>query len=110
MQAVCTEFLITFCDVLFCAELPRFASHHNNNIIISYNHIISYHRFASLNFDLGIEIFGDGDDVNEVDIDGAIQRAEKNAENEVINPFLDYLHAGSLRELPDIMSAKFLDS
>ena len=56
MQAVCTEFLITYCDLLFCEDLPR---------------------FADLNFDLGIEV-GCGDDRdNEVDIDGAIRRAEK---------------------------------
>ena len=59
MQAVCTEFLITYCDLLFCEDLPR---------------------FADLNFDLGIEVGcgEDGDDRdNEVDIDGAIRRAEK---------------------------------
>ena len=58
VQAVCTEFLITYCDILFCEELPR---------------------FADLNFDLGIE---DGDEANnEVDIDGAIERAEKKEQN-----------------------------
>ena len=56
MQAVCTEFLITYCDILFCEELPK---------------------FSDLNFDLGIEVGGDGDEANEVDIDGAIERAEK---------------------------------
>ena len=60
VQAVCTEFLITYCDILFCEELPR---------------------FADLNFDLGIEVGGDGDEANnEVDIDGAIERAEKKKE------------------------------
>ena len=61
VQAVCTEFLITYCDILFCEELPR---------------------FADLNFDLGIEVGGDGDEANnEVDIDGAIERAEKKEQN-----------------------------
>ena len=57
MQAVCTEFLITYCDILFCEELPR---------------------FADLNFDLGIEVAGEDEEANnEIDIDGAIERAEK---------------------------------
>ena len=58
MQAVCTEFLITYCDILFCEELPR---------------------FADLNFDLGIEVAGEDEEEanNEIDIDGAIERAEK---------------------------------
>ena len=62
VQAVCTEFLITYCDLLFCEDLPR---------------------FADLNFDLGIEVGEDGDDRdNEVDIDGAIRRAEKMKQEE----------------------------
>jgi hypothetical protein len=35
VQAVCTEFLITYCDLLFSEQLPK---------------------FSTLNFDLGIEI------------------------------------------------------